>query len=466
MRVALKPASAEEFEVLGGETRALDPLGSGMQREVEFPVQPHGARQAHLVFELQYDDDERVGYTLPFSGRVSFYEIETTYTPIRISPYIAGKPVKRQAMFFGRSDTFNWVRDNVSGQYQENVLVLYGERRIGKTSVLYQLMENPPSSQHVAVFFDMETSAMAKREGEFLFSLTRTIHRTASRKGYELPRPEWSDYDERPEEAFQDFVDSLEQGLGDRRLIIMLDEFGLLMRKVAEGTFDPGIFDFIRSIVQHTNNLAFLFTGAYELRRMQKDYQSILFNLAKVHRVSYLHLQEATDLIVTPVKGLLDYHPLAVNKILAVTALHPYFIQYICDSLVHLAQRERRNYVDLTDVNNALQDTIQDATGNIEDAIYRRLSPTEKDGLAGLAYVTDDVRLFVPLDSIYDILQRKHLGVSRQELLRALEQLRERDLIQERRLGQQLQYSFKMGLVRMWLRQNEVLLRLQEEFAR
>ena len=121
--------------------------------------------------------------------------------------------------------------------------------------------------------------------------------------------------------------------------------------------------------------------------------------------------------------------------------------------------------MDLTDVNSVLQDTIQDATGNIEDAIYRSLSSTEKVSLAGLANVTDDVRLFVPLDAVCDILQRKQLGVSRQELLRALEQLTERDLIHERRLGQQLQYSFKMGLVRMWLRQNEILLRLQEELA-
>jgi len=465
MKVTLKPMNSSEFEVLGGQTRALDPLGSGMQREVEFPVQPHGAREVNLIFEVQYDDDERVGYICPFSGRVSFYEVETTYIPIRTSPYIAGKPVKTEEMFFGRSETFNWLRENVSGRYQENVLVLYGERRIGKTSVLYQLMTNPPTPHHICVFFDMETSAMARREGEFLYSMAKEVYRTISPKGYQLDRPQWSDYDERPEEAFRDFVDDLERALGEYRLIVMLDEFGVLMRKVSQEVFSPGIFDFIRAIIQHTNKLAFLFTGAYELRRMQKDYHSILFNLAKVHKLSYLHPQEAEDLIITPMKGLLDYHPLAVDKILKVTACHPYFIQYICDSLVRLVQRERRNYVDLMDVNNVLQDTIQDATGNIENALYGILSDAEKMALAGLANVTDDVRLFVPSDAIYDILQRKSLKMSRQELLQALEQLRERDLIQERRLGQQLQYSFKMGLVRMWLKQNEVLLRLQEEFA-
>jgi len=199
---------------------------------------------------------------------------------------------------------------------------------------------------------------------------------------------------------------------------------------------------------------------------MQKDYGSILFNLAKVRKISYLEPAEAERLITVPAKGLVDYHPLVVDKILRVTACHPYFIQYICDSLVRLAQREKKNHLDLVDVNLILLETVRDTTGNIENSLYANLSEPEKRALSGLADVTDDVRFFVPLDSIYDVLERKRLGMPRRELMQALEHLKERDLIQERRLGQQLQYSFKMGIVRMWLKQAETLLRISEELAR
>ena len=133
---------------------------------------------------------------------------------------------------------------------------------------------------------------------------------------------------------------------------------------------------------------------------------------------------------------------------------------------MRLAQREKKNHLDLVDVNLILLETVRDTTGNIENSLYANLSEPEKMALSGLADVTDDIRFFVPLDSIYDVLERKRLEMPRRELMQALEHLRERDLIQERRLGQQLQYSFKMGIVRMWLKQAETLLRISEEHAK
>jgi hypothetical protein len=60
-------------------------------------------------------------------------------------------------------------------------------------------------------------------------------------------------------------------------------------------------------------------------------------------------------------------------------------------------------------------------------------------------------------------LDRLDLSVSGKELLNALYALCERDLVIERRMGQTLQYGFKMDLIRMWLQQNDMLLRLSQE---
>lgn len=466
LRVTLKPTRKGAFEVLGEQTRPLDPLGSGQQREIEFPIRPYGASAITLAFEVQYDDDERNDYSRPFSGRVSFYEIETAYRLIVISPYLAGKPVKTKDLFFGRHDVFEWVRRNISGQHGENVLVLYGERRMGKTSILYQLRNNPPTPRHICILFSMELAAHVNSVAELLYEMTLEICDALEKQGYPQSEPNHSDYLAFPQREFRAFVKRLERSLGDRSVVLMVDEFGILIDKVQQGVLGSDVFNFLRGIIQETDKLAFLFTGAYELRRMQKDYGSILFNLAKVRKISTLKRSEAERLITVPVEGLLDYHPLAVIKILQVTACHPYFIQYICDSLVRVAQREKRNYVDLVDVNMVLQETITDTTGNIENSLYANLSEPEKRALSGLANVTDDIRLFVPLDSIHAVLERKRLSMSRSELMQALEHLKERDLIQERRLGQHLQYSFKMGIVRMWLKQAETLVRLSEEVTR
>jgi len=462
LSLTLRPASLRGVEILGGETRELMPLGIGEGRQVEIAIVPNGARQVQLALEVHYDDDEREGVTQPFSCHIDFQEAPEVYVPITRSPYIAGIPIKTKDMFVGRQDIFSWIRDNLSGKFQENVLLLYGERRMGKTSVLYQLQLDPPP-QHICLLFDLQTFSYLNSVPDLLFTLASEIASRLEQEGIKMPAPDWERFSSNPYRSFLAFVDSLDAQLAERRLLVMLDEFGVLIAKVRDHVYEPTIFDFLRGVIQRTNKLSFLFTGAYEVRRMQKDYDSILFNLAKVRKISYLTPGEATELIEKPMAGLLDYHPLVVKKIIDVTACHPYFIQYICDGLVQLARNASRNYVELTDLEFVLKDVVQDATGNIENSIYNYLGDAEKLALAALANVTDDVRVFVPLSDVAGILERRGFNLPRDELMQALKALEERDLITEMRIGQQLRYSFRMGLVRMWLKQNEMLLRLSEE---
>jgi len=146
-----------------------------------------------------------------------------------------------------------------------------------------------------------------------------------------------------------------------------------------------------------------------------------------------------------------------------VTACHPYFIQYICDELVKLAQKMRKNWVYLPDIDVVLQEVIQDDNAVLRSTIYDPLTQAERRVLAALASVTDDRRILVPADALSQILDRLDLTISGKELLNALHRLRERDLVIERRMGQTLQYGFKMDLIRMWLQQNDMLLRLSQE---
>jgi hypothetical protein len=223
------------------------------------------------------------------------------------------------------------------------------------------------------------------------------------------------------------------------------------------------VFHFIRGLMQHSDSIAFIVTGAYKVREMLKDNRSILFNMARPYRISYLHPGGAEALIIEPVADYLMYDGLVVNRILRVSACHPYFVQYICDSLVKLARTKRKNSIALLDLDVVLHDVIQDNTGNLHKAVYAPLSGPEQEALAALASVTDDYRIFVPPDVVAQELDKYKLGLAKPDLLDALHSLRERDLVVDQRVGQSLQYGFKMDLIRMWLRQNEVLLRLSQE---
>ena len=71
-----------------------------------------------------------------------------------VNPYIAGSPVTGTEMFFGREDVFSFVRQNLIGKHRDNPVVLYGQRRTGKTSVLYQLQRKLDPS-YLCVFIDL-----------------------------------------------------------------------------------------------------------------------------------------------------------------------------------------------------------------------------------------------------------------------------------------------------------------------
>jgi AAA+ ATPase superfamily predicted ATPase len=55
-----------------------------------------------------------------------------------INPYVAGNPVSDSSAFIGRADVLREVL-RVLRRPQDNAIVLYGQRRIGKTSLLQHL---------------------------------------------------------------------------------------------------------------------------------------------------------------------------------------------------------------------------------------------------------------------------------------------------------------------------------------
>ena len=459
--VTLSTARFDGARVIGATTQHLDPLGSGTQREVQFTLQPNGDNEATLTLEALYDDDEGERHRSPFSTRIRFGTVGK-YVPIPESPYIPGMPVRTAEMFFGRQEVLDWITKNIGGAYQQNILVLYGERRVGKTSLLCQLESHPPTPRHICIFFTFELAA-PRSVGKFLFDMASEIYRGLKKHDIVIPRPTMQEYEAYAEDRFRQFCEDLDGYVGERVVVLMMDEFGILIEKVHQGVLPADTLDYLRGIIQRTKHLTFIFVGAHLLRNMLQDEKSILFNMAKVYQIGYLSSGDAEQLIRRPVAGYLDYADPVVKKILEVTACHPYFIQCICDELVKLAQQQEQNYINLTALDIVLQKIIEDATGNIWKSLYIYLSASEKRALAALAEATSEQVIYVMPNKLSEILEKQGLPLSKTELLDALRQLRDRELVIEERIGQRLAHGFKMGLVRMWLRDNEILLRLKEE---
>ena len=98
------------------------------------------------------------------------------FVPIDPNPYIVGNPVRERAMFFGREAEFNLIRKRFEHSEHGGLLVFCGERRSGKTSILFQILDHRLGPDFIPVLIDMQSMAVAN-EVEFLTRISHEISR-------------------------------------------------------------------------------------------------------------------------------------------------------------------------------------------------------------------------------------------------------------------------------------------------
>ena len=131
---------------------------------------------------------------------------------------------------------------------------------------------------------------------------------------------------------------------------MVFDEFEAFESMVADDILPRTFFPYMRHLMQHSSGLGFVFVGTRRLEEMSADYWSVLFNIALYRKIDFLSPQAAERLICEPVAPNLIYDDLAIDKILRVTAGHPYFLQLVCYTLVKQANLQKTGYVTISDL--------------------------------------------------------------------------------------------------------------------
>src|SRR5215510_4032529 len=85
------------------------------------------------------------------------------------NPYIIGRPIYEPELFFGREELFQFLTDHLSKRAK--VILLYGQRRIGKSTVLRQVPNFVHLQEFVFVPFDLQDQTR--------LPLSRVLHNLA-----------------------------------------------------------------------------------------------------------------------------------------------------------------------------------------------------------------------------------------------------------------------------------------------
>ena len=242
-----------------------------------------------------------------------------------------------------------------------------------------------------------------------------------------LPRP--ADFAENPQYAFERiFLAQVHAQIGDRILLLTIDEFEELEDRVKTGNLPREIFPALRHLIQHEEGLSFIFAGKHEIEELVADYWSVLFNLAKYHRFGPLERESAIQLITEPVQPYgMVYDELAIEEVLNLTGRHPYFIQMLCDTLVERCNESHRNYVNALDVRDALDELVEKGRAHLLEYLWRESDARAKLVLAALAELLERTE-HVTTPMISSVLARHQLRVDPGQVGNIMEELTARGI--------------------------------------
>jgi len=367
------------------------------------------------------------------------------------NPYVAGNPVGGSLAFVGRADVLREVL-RVLRRPQDNAIVLYGQRRIGKTSILQHLkVQLPNEGSYHPVFFDLQDKAA--------WPLSQALQNLAGTIAHTLGHPE-PNLDPNVETAFRD--EWLPAVLGDlpegSSLVLLFDEFDVLADPNAEQAASA-FFPYLRSLlVTDPQRLQFVFA----IGRNIDDLTNIALSLLRgtpAQRVSLLSREDTTDVVrLSEANNTLHWPDDVASRVYELTCGHPFLIQQLCSHVwehVYDEEPDEPPTVILSDVDHAVPDAL-DASRNALEWLWDGLPPAERVVASALAKAGPGS---ITQGELEHLLRESGIRVIIRELQRAPQLLQNWDLIEPTDSG----YRFRVELLRHWIAENKPLRLVQEE---
>jgi tetratricopeptide (TPR) repeat protein len=377
------------------------------------------------------------------------------------NPYIAGRALADARGFFGRTDIFRLV-ETVLSQSDQNAIVLFGQRRIGKTSVLLRLRHNLPSPPFRTVYFDLMDRAR-KPLGTVIYELAATMA-----EEFGVLQPTEGDFDSSADDFKDRFLPSLLQQLGpEARPVILFDEFDVLdvaaEENLPETAAARAFFPFLRGLMERERRLAFVFVVGRKAEDLSINVKAT-FKAARYQRISILDVESARQLVgLAEREGSLRFTSEAVDRLLTLTARHPYFTQLMCQLLFDQAYASNpaaAPIIDVDDVERVIPKTLE-AGENIFEWVWDGLPPAERVIFSAVAEVTgtNDV---ITEEELTAVLQRHGIRILIRELELAPKTLIEWEMLRRVSGG----YGFLVDLMRRWVALRKPLPKVKDELDR
>ena len=272
----------------------------------------------------------------------------------RFNPYISGEPVRQPAMFFGRDELLR----RIFNALHQNSIMIHGQRRMGKTTLLYQLAErlrqaDDPEWAFIPVYMDLEGTSQSR----FFYALMDAIW--GALQAYALDNPPRLEFVESMPEDYTDreftadlrlALDSVIEAVAPRkaRVILLLDEMDVV------SGYHTVVQQQLRRIFMSplAANLGAVVAGI-QISKTWDRLESPWSNMFNEIPLELFTDEQARELLVEPVRGVYEWDPAAIEFVAQQSEGYPHRLQQYALEAVNQMLAANRQQITLDDVQAA-----------------------------------------------------------------------------------------------------------------
>ena len=235
------------------------------------------------------------------------------------NPYQISNPVSEIGL---RKNLLNQLELLLGADKKLTSVLLYGARRIGKTTLL-KTLDNALGEQIKVIYVNLQClGTVSQGIAEVLMAISDEIA-----TAFNISSPDDDAFLKLPQRTFERYLKQVIGNMPYRGLIIALDEFETIEELIQRGQIEPYFMGFLRGLVhKNSEKIAFVFAGFHTLEEMTADYfQPWLDKLVQI-KISYLDFAETCQILT--VSGL-KYTEAALSLIYSLTSGQPYLTQLI-----------------------------------------------------------------------------------------------------------------------------------------
>lgn len=304
--------------------------------------------------------------SISFYDSSDFNEIANPY-----ADHAKSNIVESPKMFKGRNELILRVCDTLLTSKSKGY-VIYGQKRSGKSSVLWHLENNLNlSGEAFAIYFSTGLSIAQDNnvEANLYYVILTAIERKLRKlkvSGINVPeigRTNLKDLLANPMLIFYDRLSDIKEAFllieewKNKKLILIIDEFTYIYYQIKLGNISPTFMQNWKAFVED-GGFSLVLSGQDTMTNFIQDFQNE-FAMFKTERLTYIDINSARELIEEPIwdneNNRSRYTRNSVEKIIELSACSPFYIQIICNELVRFMNNKKKPVLTPADIEEVIE---------------------------------------------------------------------------------------------------------------